>query len=38
MANILVVGSMNMDIVTQVDRHPFTGRPFKPFLQSFFIM
>lgn len=25
MANILVVGSMNMDIVTQVDRHPIPG-------------
>ncbi|MEF2966647.1 PfkB family carbohydrate kinase [Paenibacillus sp. M1] len=25
MANILVIGSMNMDIVTQVDRHPIPG-------------
>ncbi|MCS7464527.1 ribokinase [Paenibacillus doosanensis] len=37
MANILVVGSMNMDIVTQVERHPVPGETIQGRETGFFI-
>ncbi|QHW33895.1 ribokinase [Paenibacillus rhizovicinus] len=37
MANILVVGSMNMDIVTQVDRHPIPGETIQGNATNFYI-
>jgi len=37
MANILVVGSMNVDIVTQVDRHPVPGETIQGLQTGFFI-
>ena len=37
MANILVVGSMNMDIVTQVERHPFPGETIQGSATHFYI-
>lgn len=37
MAKILVVGSMNMDIVTQVERHPVPGETIQGNETRFFI-
>jgi ribokinase len=37
MVNILVVGSMNMDIVTQVERHPIPGETIQGYTTSFYI-
>ncbi|WP_139997475.1 ribokinase [Paenibacillus paridis] len=37
MANILVVGSMNMDIVTKVERHPFPGETIQGNATTFYI-
>jgi len=37
MANILVVGSMNMDIVTQVERHPVPGETVQGHATRFYV-